>query len=139
MNLRGRKGSAAVEFALIAPILVGIASGVADYGYFMAESSAAVSAVRDGARAGSQSAMEEEPNPLFIAETAAAAAWEASNFPGQAEFDAQYTGVFPEIYLTLVIDVRVENLIGLVGPGPAQELSWQLSMRMEDQRDISLE
>ncbi len=56
MGVRGRKaerGAAAVEFALLLPVLVVILLGTIDWGYFFFAEQVVTNAAREGARAGS--------------------------------------------------------------------------------------
>jgi Flp pilus assembly protein TadG len=48
----GRRGAAALEFALILPVILVILSAVADYGWFLAMQTHVVQAARDGVRVG---------------------------------------------------------------------------------------
>jgi Flp pilus assembly protein TadG len=49
---RGDRGAAAVEFALVTPVLLVMLFGIIDYGIWFADSISARQAVRDGARRG---------------------------------------------------------------------------------------
>src|ERR687884_1688648 len=49
---RGDRGAAAVEFALVTPLLLVILFGIIDYGIWFADSISARQAVRDAARQG---------------------------------------------------------------------------------------
>jgi Flp pilus assembly protein TadG len=53
VRTRSRRGSNAVEFALTLPVLCALGAGVIDLGQFLWYANALVSAVSDGARAGS--------------------------------------------------------------------------------------
>ncbi|HEV7949311.1 MAG TPA: TadE family protein [Glaciihabitans sp.] len=57
---RTQRGSAAVEFALIAPLLIILALGVIDFGLYINEASVVGNAAREGARAGSLGASASE-------------------------------------------------------------------------------
>src|SRR5262245_27708557 len=50
--VRDERGAAAVEFAILLPVLCAILLGMIDYGYFFMLNSTAVNAAREGARAG---------------------------------------------------------------------------------------
>ncbi len=50
--LREQRGTAAVEFAILLPVLCALILGMIDYGYFFFLNSTAVNAAREGARAG---------------------------------------------------------------------------------------
>lgn len=50
---RARRGAAAVELALTAPILLAMAGGVIEWGWYMNQQINVIQAARDGARAGS--------------------------------------------------------------------------------------
>src|SRR3954453_23710032 len=51
-SARDERGAAAVEFALVTPLLLVILFGIVDYGIWFSDSISARQAVRDGARAG---------------------------------------------------------------------------------------
>jgi Flp pilus assembly protein TadG len=57
---RTQRGSAAVEFALIAPLLIILALGVIDFGLYINEAAVVGNAAREGARAGSLGAPASE-------------------------------------------------------------------------------
>ena len=50
--VRGERGAAAVEFAILLPVLCAILLGMIDYGFYFFLNSTAVNAAREGARAG---------------------------------------------------------------------------------------
>jgi len=50
--LREQRGTAAVEFAILLPVLCALILGMIDYGYFFFLNSTVVNAAREGARAG---------------------------------------------------------------------------------------
>ena len=50
--VREQRGAAAIEFAILLPVLCAILLGMIDYGYFFYLNSAIVNAAREGARAG---------------------------------------------------------------------------------------
>ena len=55
-----RRGSAAVEFALVMPVLMAILMGIIDYGWFYLKESLVADALRVGVRAGSLQAPADE-------------------------------------------------------------------------------
>jgi Flp pilus assembly protein TadG len=62
---RGARGQALVEFALVVPIVLVLIIGIAEFGWFMANSSALVSASREAARYAS-SVGDDGGTPRYI-------------------------------------------------------------------------
>lgn len=60
---RGQQGAAAVEFALVLPLLVMLVFGVIEFGIVLAQKSSLSSAVRSGARYGSVNLYEAASDP----------------------------------------------------------------------------
>ena len=52
----GRRGSQAVEFALVLPVLVVLVAGIVDYGWYYSQELAVIGATREGARMGASDA-----------------------------------------------------------------------------------
>ena len=52
MSLRKRRGANAIEFALVAPILIAIITGIIDYAWFFQQQSAVLTVAREAGRAG---------------------------------------------------------------------------------------
>ncbi|MBX2797374.1 MAG: pilus assembly protein [Myxococcales bacterium] len=89
-----RRGSQAVEFALLLPFLVALVSGVIDLGVYLSRTTALVQASADGARIGA--AAEDGDDALATAVRTATAAWTATGVPGEAVFTASLEGSAPQ-------------------------------------------
>ena len=127
MARRARRGGNAVEFALLAPVLFGLLTGIMDYGWVSAIRFAAGSAAREGARAGALTPRDESPEA--VATAAAEARWASVGLPGTPTV-AVVRGGTPEV-LQVQVEVDVASLVGLVvGPSVHRSTSTQ---RMEEQ------
>ena len=67
--LSRREGAAAIEFALLAPVLVLILMGIVEYGWLLYRRSEATRAVREGIRYAVVMPQTNVPDPLTLAET----------------------------------------------------------------------
>lgn len=127
---RTRRGSNAVEFAMLFPILFAAFTWVLDVGWYITVHQGVASAVREGARAGSVTPFDEDP--------AAAAATRTLEAMGSAgvgdaplELDAVLIGDTPRVLVRVTADVDYEPLFGLT-PSPSA-MRYELSFRLEDQ------
>lgn len=109
--MTSRRGSHAVEFAIVLPILLSILSGIFDYGWIMLHRHLAADAADVGARAGAIATDEEDATAL--AEAAANARWDAMQLPSEATVDVRTSGDRIEVELQFG-DVRLLKL----APGP---------------------
>lgn len=110
-----RRAAVALEFALAAPILVTLVSGIADYGWYLSRESELVECARDAARVGISAASDEDPEAL-----AAARAEDALSLAG---FEAAAATITPvssvnrtlnEEVLTVTISVPYTAPVGLL-------------------------
>ena len=84
---RGEQGAAAVEFAIVLPVLVAILMGTIDWGYYFFTREIVVNASREGARVGS---LQFDTDALArAAATAAAQAYVESMLKGPATISIQ--------------------------------------------------
>lgn len=58
---RQRRGTEAIEFALILPVAIALIAGMVDYGWFFSQQMLLQDAVRHGARVGSVTALDDGP------------------------------------------------------------------------------
>ncbi len=129
---RVRRGGAAVEFALVLPILLALLFGIMEYGWMFLQNLSVVAAVREGARLGVTYAAEDTPTPDAAAAARTEAALTAYGFPpGSATITTTYAGASPEETLTVTAQMPYAPLIGLVGV-PAQ-LNGSITMLLEQQ------
>jgi Flp pilus assembly protein TadG len=125
-----RRGAAAVEFALVLPVLLAILTGILEYGWLFLQQSNLSAAVREGARVGSMTMQADGPGAA--AETRIRAAMTALNLPGAAAtVTTSQAGSTPSEILNVAVTMPYTPLIGLV-PTPTQ-LAARMSMLLEDQ------
>jgi Flp pilus assembly protein TadG len=125
-----RRGAAAVEFALVLPILLAIITAVMEYGWLFLQQANLSAAVRDGARVGSMTAQADGPGAAV--ETRVRAAMTTLSLPGTAATVTTAQSVAaPAEVLTVTVSMTYTPLIGLV-PTPAN-LNARMSMLLEDQ------
>jgi len=131
---RARRGSRAVEFALILPVLLAFLFGIMDYGWFFNQQIAMSSAVRDGARAGSTAPQDMGADPVLAAEQAVTRALAAAGFRGEVAVNVILVGAAPDQAIEVAASAPYESLTGFV-PVP-DYVAAQLTMRMEDQPGV---
>jgi Flp pilus assembly protein TadG len=134
MTRRSRRGSRAVEFALILPVLLAFLFGIMDYGWFFSQQIAVSGAVRDGARSGSTTPQDEGADPVLAAEQAVARALSAAGFSGDVQLDVALEGAAPDQAIWVAASAPYNSLTGFV-PVP-EYVAAQLTMRMEDQPGV---
>lgn len=102
---RSRRGANAIEFALLAPVLVLLLTGIMDAGWMLMLREACDSAARDGARA---AAFADDNS---VAAPAVQQRWRRFGLPGTITTTVARTGS-PEM---VVVDVRLsaKTLVGL--------------------------
>jgi len=127
-----RRGSAAVEFAFTAPILLFMASIVVDYGWFMNRQATLIQAVRQGTRVASR--VKQMDGPATEAVTATSAALAQYGIPCDvAACEVSATLDVAGDMLLVVVDVQLDYqpIIGLVPIPDAQ--AYRFSMALDDQ------
>ena len=122
-----RRGSQAVEFALVLPILLMMISAAVDVGDYLGRNRALVEAAADGARAGAADA----DDPAGVAEATAATAWDAMGSFGTPRFSASIDGQAPQQRVVVSATLPYEPFFGLV-PTP-ETLSYTCAFRLDDQ------
>jgi len=132
-RLRTRRGANAVEFALIAPLLVVMLAGVTDYGWYFGERIALVAAVRDATRVGVTTSQDDVRTPEETAEDALIAALLDNGYQGDVYLDIALQGSAPDQALSVSAALPYQPLIGIV-PSPEAVRS-SMVMRLEDQPD----
>lgn len=128
---RSRRGSHAVEFALLAPVLVAIVTGIADYGWFFFQQQGVATAAREAARAAVLTPFEGDP--VAAAEERASSALAANAVEGDAEVLVTWMGSTPDLGVRVEVTVPFHPFFGLV-PAPERTRS-SLVMRLEHQPD----
>ena len=127
---RSRRGSNAVEFALILPILITLLAGIVEWGWTLNQQMMVVQAAREGARAGVSTPRDDDP------ETAAQArVIQSLNDMGlngsAATVTVSIVGAYPDELLQVNLALPHQPIIGLV-PIPV-DLKAALTMRLEEQ------
>ncbi|MBW2257180.1 MAG: pilus assembly protein [Deltaproteobacteria bacterium] len=131
---RRRGGSSALEFALVAPVLVGMLAGVADYGWYFSERIALVGAVRDAVRAGATTSQDDARTPEETAEDAMIRSLEANGYKGTVYLDINLEATAPNQTLSVSATLPYRPLIGIL-PTP-ESMRSAMVMRLEDQPDF---
>ncbi len=67
MTIKNQKGAAAVEFAIVAPLLVLLVIGICEFGLLWYNSQVIINASREGARSGIVQRTDSDGNPLYNA------------------------------------------------------------------------
>lgn len=125
--MRSRRGANAIEFALVMPVLFAIVTGMMDYAWVAMLRNGAMNAARIGARAGSITAQDDDPDG--VAAAAAHERWSALGVGGDPTIVAFRSGD-PQL-MAVRVTVDVSDTIGLViGPSRVQVTAVE---HMEDQ------
>jgi Flp pilus assembly protein TadG len=125
-----RRGGAAIELALTAPILLSMATGVVEWGWFMNQQVSVVQAARDAARAGALSADADEAASVAVERFNDRLA-EIGADPTQSTVAAAVGDSASGIVVTVTVDVPYPPLLGLL-PTP-ERLRASTTMRLEGQ------
>lgn len=130
-RIRNRsRGAAAVEFALILPVLLTVVFGLMEYGWIFYQQFNLASAVRDGLRQGVTVSQSASPDPRAVAEQKATDDLATMGIPSNAvTVTAVYAGASPTKTMTLTASMTYKKLIGFV-PTPAQ-LRYGMTMMLE--------
>ncbi|MEA2696600.1 MAG: hypothetical protein QOI66_871 [Myxococcales bacterium] len=126
----GRRGAAAVEFALVLPLFVAVLFGVIEYGWVFYQHFGVASAVRDGLRVGATVPQNANPDPKTTAvkRTQDLLAGVGIN-AASVTINAKYFGSSPSKTLTISATMPYKPLIGFV-PVPAN-ISYAMTMMLE--------
>ena len=124
---RSRRGANAIEFALLAPVMLALLTGIIDYGWAATLRESARAAAYAGARAGSVTDRTKDPNG--VAANAALKTWNSFHLGPKPTIVAFRSGS-PE-RVNVRVTLSSTTLIGFV-PTPPQ-LRATASERMEQQ------
>ncbi len=106
-----RRGANAIEFALLFPLLIVLTFGGLEYSYHFVKWQAVMAAAQDGARAGAQTAMPNEPD---TAAEVAAQATLARFYPRTVPSGASYVGaIVGADQVKVTVTVPNTSLVGL--------------------------
>lgn len=117
-----RRGANAIEFGLIAPIMMSFLLGIIDYGWFFFQESMISNAIRDGVRLGAmQSQSEEELDTGGCAACVTTAVTATSSEFTRFDLDVNISYVAPAIReiagtcgLVVETEIPFEPLVGFV-------------------------
>jgi Flp pilus assembly protein TadG len=123
------RGAAAVEFALVLPVLMAVVFGILEYGWIFYEQFNLAGAVRDGLRQGVTVSQTANPDPKAFAISKAQADLQALGMTTGVAVTAAYSGASPTKTMTLTADLTYHKLIGFV-PTPAH-LKYTMTMMLE--------
>jgi Flp pilus assembly protein TadG len=127
---RGERGAAAVEFALIFPLLAAVLFGSMEYGWFLFQQFNLANAVRDGLRQGVTVAQTATPDPGATAVGIAQQDLRKLGVPPTSVvLKATYAGSVPTRTMTLSADMTYRKLTGIV-PTPTH-LTYSMTMMLE--------
>jgi Flp pilus assembly protein TadG len=129
MAIHRRRGGAAIEFALVLPVLLGLLFGIIEYGWMFLQQSNIVSAVREGVRLGVTYATDATPDPAEAAADRIEAVL-ADYAIVDATVVTAYEGASPDETLTVTVNVPYQPLIGWKGLAP-DNLSASMTMLLE--------
>jgi Flp pilus assembly protein TadG len=130
-----RRGAQAVEFALIAPLLILVSGSIIDYGWFFTNKLIVSQAVRDAARTAAGDDSTTSPTACTVARRAANATMEANHITLNRSVTAtvsQNTSTPPETLITITATVTYVPLWLPAALIPAS-LTVVGSARLEDQ------
>jgi len=125
--LQLRRGSNAIEFALILPVLLTLIFGAMEYSWYFVQYEAVARSASQGARAGSQVKLSSGPTSSAIL---AAKATLTSSFPALSASATVTSTVTGGNTINVSIAVPYKPLIRYL-PAPAT-LTYSSSMRLED-------
>ncbi len=126
----GRRGAAAVEFALVLPLFVAILFGAIEYGWVFYQTFGVASAVRDGLRFGATVLQTASPDPKAAAVKRAQDLLSGVGIsPASVTINASYLGSSPSKALTLSATMPYKALLGFV-PVPTK-ISYATTMIIE--------
>lgn len=124
-----RRGGAAIEFALVLPVLLAILCGIIEYGWMFLQQSNLTAAVREGARLGVTYGADETPDAASVAEDRVTEVLTTYGITG-ATVTATYAGASPDETLTVTVVAPYNALIGWRGLVP-DNLSASMTMLLE--------
>jgi Flp pilus assembly protein TadG len=141
-----RRGSTAVEFALVLPLFCAMMFAAIDYGWYFYQKFTLASAVQGGIRAALSVTEQDTPSPWQTACTAAKALLDNGGIiaggvcggtspPGSVDWGPasnQYGGSKPGRYVILTGTFKLTPLMGFV-PLPATTISYSATMTLDAQ------
>ena len=129
MNAHRRRGGAAIEFALVLPVLLTLLFGILEYGWLFLQQANVLSAVREGVRLGVTYDTADDPEGIAEARVAEILSGYGFN-TATASIDASITGSSPDAVLTVSAELPYEPLLGLYAVVP-DNLHGEMTMLLE--------
>ncbi len=127
-----QRGAAAIEFALVLPILIAIIVAIMDYGWFFTENSRVVAATREGVRLGVTYATDETPTPQTAAANRINEVLTDYGFDtSSATVTTEYVGTAPEQMLRVTVTLPYEPLVGMIPVALPPNLNGSMTMLLE--------
>lgn len=129
-----RRGGAALEFALVLPVLLSLTVGIIDFGWYFQSNGRVVAAVREGTRLGVTYATDDSPSAEDAAEARVREVLTEYNLDGaSAEVVPELIGSAPDQMLKVTVTLPFDPLIGLVRVALPAELRASMTMLLEQQ------
>lgn len=130
---RRRRGGAAIEFALVLPVLLALVFGIIEYGWVFFQQANVLSAAREGARLGVTVDQGSSPDPASTAVTRAQAVLNEYGMDGAgATITASYAGTTPQETLTVNVQIPYDPLIGFVPTPPSLQAEMTMLLELQD-------
>ncbi|MDP2316959.1 MAG: pilus assembly protein [Pseudomonadota bacterium] len=127
---RARRGSQAIEFALVTPVFLALITGVMDYSYYFSRDASFRHVVHRAARVAASTSLEDDPEAAFA--TALADGLTSGGFSsGSVDASATVVGTAGERFLEVAATLPWGGLTGLI-PQPSA-LETRIRPRLEDQ------
>ena len=114
MRPRSRRGSQAIEFALLVPLLLILVSGIVDLGQYMYVADGLVNAVSQGGRQGALADSDDGESASATAMSIASASWTASELPGTLTVTANVSGAAPDALVVVTGTVPFSGFFGFL-------------------------
>jgi Flp pilus assembly protein TadG len=132
-----QSGGAAVEFALVMPIFIGVLFGMIDYGWYFYQKFTLAAAIREGVRLGATyryaPAATPPSDPAGQAVTEAGARCDQGSVPSaMVNFTSGYLDAAPTMKLWVQGEYTFHPLVGLV-PLPNSDMKYKVTMLLEQQ------
>ena len=131
MLRRNRRAANAIEFALTMPVLLGLMSGLMDWGWYFHRQLAVDATVRDAIRIGAMVSSESTSTPEQVASDALVSAFAAQGFDGSMLLDVRRNGDIGQQTLHVGVEIPYSAPVGII-PVPATLRASQ-SLHLEDQ------